>query len=573
MVNPAVSSRNKAPTPSRPTGIPRAAPSPSPAIKARPPVAGPSNTQRAPAATAVPKPPSVTKPTSDYDETIKRLKKDLASTFAALNSSRTAQTAYAHEVEALQSAHQVQFFRLQDELETVKLALTESRLEIQRILQGRLRRDVAIAQFQKKESELDAMLDEAEEKDEVWEGVRAGMEEREAETEGLRKRVKEAEKGRTDAMTETSRLKTELGTLQTSLERANLKHQSTLSQLTEVTKRRDELSGQIERWASLEGKSDSQAQELQRKLVDVEAKLEAANIRAEEAEEKLINGGELQEQLDITQAQMVELKKVVKKIKSESSTLSDENKTLQSQIKELEASLAKAHKRPNPTPPMEEEEEEAGPSTPPPPPQPKAKPKPKPRSKPPPPPPPEDDDAIEFDDDIQEIEPPPQPKAKPKPKRKAPVVDESTPEPVPPPSKRKKEKARATSQAQEDEDVFGKRKRGSVEDDVPVAKKAKKEKESTARKASGSKKKVVPAVVPDDEDDDIYDPNKEKKKQVGLNPFKKRKPVATMSTWGGDVDGDDGVLGGLMGRDLSPVKDMSKVPPRAGDLRTSAMRR
>lgn len=73
-----------------------------------------------------------------------------------------------------------------------------------------------------------------------------------------------------------------------------MKHQSTLSQLTEVTKRRDELSGQIERWASLEGKSDSQAQELQRKLVDVEAELEAANTRAEEAEEKLINGGDVQ---------------------------------------------------------------------------------------------------------------------------------------------------------------------------------------------------------------------------------------------------------------------------------------
>lgn len=210
MVNPAVSSRNKPPTPSRLTAIPRAAPAPAPKARPAVAVAGPSKAPPTTKPPSITKPPSSTKaasstkPAHDHDETINRLKKQLSTTTSALESERSAHESYTREVEALQSAHRLQFARISEQLHTCNLEQTEARLEMQRVLQGRLRRDFAIAQFQRKESELDALLDEAEEKDEafgVWREAAEGRE-RAWEEEGkeLRRVAKEAEKARTDAM-------------------------------------------------------------------------------------------------------------------------------------------------------------------------------------------------------------------------------------------------------------------------------------------------------------------------------------------------------------------------------------
>ena len=71
----------------------------------------------------------------------------------------------------------------------------------------------------------------------------------------------------------------------------------------------------------MEGRTDEQAQELQKRLVDVEEKLKRAEKRAEEAKERAKDGAEVQEQLEISQAQVGELTKLVKKFKGESSVL------------------------------------------------------------------------------------------------------------------------------------------------------------------------------------------------------------------------------------------------------------
>ena len=71
----------------------------------------------------------------------------------------------------------------------------------------------------------------------------------------------------------------------------------------------------------MEGRTDEQAQELQKRLVDVEEKLKRAEKRAEEAKERAKDGAKVQEQLEISQAQVGELTKLVKKFKGESSVL------------------------------------------------------------------------------------------------------------------------------------------------------------------------------------------------------------------------------------------------------------
>ncbi|KAF7316837.1 hypothetical protein HMN09_00417000 [Mycena chlorophos] len=476
------------------------------------------------------------------------------------------------------SAHQLAHLRLNTRLvEAEEVALKEADLTRQQKL-ACLHRDFQLTMFRARESELEARIEELEDKlhygqeegnDHITEleaKVRAQKEE--IETLGEEKAAVENE---LSTLRETfTSLKVAKDSVTTKFERATLRLEGADTDYKDLERRYDELKrsndqvkNQLDRWQNLENKGGEEADALRKQKVELEIQLKAAQGRLDKKDEALKKAKEsaakyktsLDEFEIYGQEQHQEAEENAKALEK-----------AQKQIKQLQRELEQARAAPRVQSPTVSEAEiaeitNAPPSSPPRPAARKTVSKANAIAGP---------SHVADDSDIEEVAPPPKRRAPSKPPSKTPA------------SKPSKPRSRTAAKKDDGEsDVSpnvakskGKGKAKLVEPDeevevAPPVERVKRKREVGEKSAPPSRSRVGQVqprgskVVTDDEDDEPV--AKRKKRAIGIFPSTSQPASFNFLTTTANT------IGGIdIPTVLSPVREGEPVPSRSAPTRSAS---